>query len=210
MIESRRRYIHIEGTDLSGKSTVADEFIFRQSGPWERRRNSILKNGNALNELADDMHESGGYRKLTLNLTYAAAILADLDAFTWPDSDTLQESTNIVRSMGHARLDNSREVEDILSLGLPLHPDFDKSFYLTASPEARIERLAQREVKSRHDMILLNDPDRFFAIDDVASEVSVNRFGSMIIDTTDLKVAEVVDIIEKEVFGEDFQDDTTQ
>lgn len=202
MIESRRKYIHIEGTDLAGKSTIANEFMARQETPWEKRRNSILKKGNALNEIADSMYESGGYRKLTLNLAYAAAILADLDAFTWPDVDTIQESTNIVRSIGHARLDNSREVEAVLSLGLPSHPNFDKSFYLTASPEARIERLAKRKEKSRHDMILLNDPDRFFAMDEVAADVSVSRFGSKIIDTTNLSVSEVIDIIEQDVFDE--------
>lgn len=201
MIESRKKYIHIEGTDLAGKTTVANEFMARQTTPWEHRQNSILKNGNALNLIADEMFETGAYRKITLNLAYAAAILVDLDAFTWPSVDTLQESTNIVRSIGHARLDDSREVETLLTQGLQSHPNFDHSFYLTASPEARLERLSLREDTSRHDMILLHDADRFFAMDKISAEVSVARFNSKIIDTTDLTVQEVVDILEGEVFN---------
>lgn len=197
----RTKYVLIEGTDMAGKTTAASNFVKGRSEPWEVRHNTLLDTPNPLSELADHMVESGDYNKTTINLAYAASILADIDQFSWPRQNTVQESTNIVRSIGHAHINNDREVEDVLIKSLERFPVFNFSFYLTADKESRLARLALRANQSENDRLIIKDSTRFFAIDDIAKNIAVDKFGAKVIDTSRLSEQEVQEIISQEAFG---------
>lgn len=199
MTEHRPLCVHIEGTDLCGKTSVANLFMSRDTRVWAKRHNSLSPAGSRLEAFADEMSESGLHSRLTLNFAYAACILADLDTYSPPAQHTVQESTSIIRSIGHAHAGGAREIESILRGELVRHPDFDYSFYLTASLEARIDRFNKRSYNSAHDRMILSDPDFFFTIEETARALSVERFGSRVIDTSSLTIEEIVAIIQGEV-----------
>lgn len=196
-----KTYLLIEGTDLAGKTTAATNFIANRSDAWDLRHNSLLNAPNSLSDIADQMVESGEYGKTTINLAYAASILVDIDMFAWPRENTVQESVNIVRSIGHAHVNNDRDVENILMNALERYPEFDSAFYLTADLESRLARLAVRTNQSVNDMLVVKDPKKFFAIDDVAKSIAVERFGAKLIDTSKLSQDDVQYILSQEVFG---------
>lgn len=104
-----------------------------------------------------------------------------------------------MRSIGHAHVNNDRSIEDMLTKALERFPDFDSAFYLTANQETRLACLAIRANQSENDKLILKDPKKFLAIDDVAQNISVDRFGAKVIDTTILSEGEVQAIIEQEI-----------
>lgn len=197
----RTRYILIEGTDMAGKTTAAKNFVDARSEIWEVRHNTLMNTPNTLSEIADNMVESGGYNKTTINMAYAASILADIDMFAWPGVNTVQESTSIVRSIGHAHINNDRYIEAVLVKALERFPEFDNSFYLTADKESRLARLALRASQSENDRLVVKDPKRFFAIDDIAKSIAVDKFDAQVIDTSNMTEAEVQAILNRGIFG---------
>ena len=197
----RTKYVLIDGTDMAGKTTAAKNFVDARSDEWEVRHNTLLNTPNTLSLIADDMVESGEYNRTTINLAYAASILADIDMFAWPRVNTIQESTSIVRSIGHAHINNDRHVEAVLVKALERFPEFDHSFYLTADKESRLARLAMRANQSENDRLIIKDSKRFFAIEDIARSIAVDRFDAQVVDTSRMTEREVQEILEQEVLS---------
>lgn len=197
------KYLLIEGTDMAGKTTTANNFISSRSETWRLRHNSLLDNPNPLGILVDQMVESSEheYNKTTINLAYATSALMDIDLFEQPTENTIQESASIIRSIGHAHVNKDTDTENLLMKALDTFPKFDHSFYLTASRECRLSRLAMRATLSSNDRLIVKDSSVFFAIDDIAKNIAVDKFGAKVIDTSMLSAQEVQEIINQEVFG---------
>ncbi len=191
------KYLLIEGTDMSGKTTTVKNFTDSHSDAWRVRHNSLLDNPNPLGILVDQMVDRGEYEysKTAINLAYAASALMDIDMFEWPTENTIQESAGIIRSIGYAHVNRDTGIENVLMRALDVFPNFDCSFYLTADLGSRLSRLASRAIQSSNDKLIIKDPDTFFAIDDVAKNIAIDRFGAKIIDTTALSQEDVLEII---------------
>jgi thymidylate kinase len=197
--EKNVQFLHIEGMDFSGKTTIAREMA--QLAPYLHRHNNIASNEiSDLGKAVDRMSESGKYRGLTISMGYVASILADIDNFTWPNKDTIQDSAAAVRCMGRLAVDGHDALLSILnSASRDNHPKFTRSFYLTATIDERLRRLRERGDPSQNDLMLVHDTDKFMAMEEIAMERSVSIFGSEVIDTSKIDPRNLALKIIKEV-----------
>lgn len=109
-----RRYIHIEGLDLSGKTSVTNEIVnmrLDEGEEWVVRHRTLSDERNELQYIADKMCGQRKHSELEVGLTYVAALRFDLDNFKYPEVNTIQESTVLLRSLAyHAIRGNSKVV----------------------------------------------------------------------------------------------------
>lgn len=193
------RYIHIEGVDLSGKTSVSKAVAAMQPHEWNIRAASLSDAPNPLRKLTDDLCEQGIYGNDTIGLAYAAALKADMDTFVQPEIDTIQESTILLRSLAYHAINGNHAVLRVFEELAPHHPTFDHSFMLTASRDARLARLAGRAHNTDHDLLIVRDPGRFFRMEDCIKEYSEGLFGTTTIDTTDMTIDEVAAYINQQL-----------
>jgi len=186
-----RRYIHIEGLDLSGKTSVTNEIVnmrLDEGEEWVVRHRTLSDERNELQYIADKMCGQRKHSELEVGLTYVAA-------FKYPEVNTIQESTVLLRSLAyHAIRGNSKVVAELEDMAA-LHPKFEQSYLLTARPEIRLARLATRASNSHNDLLIVRDPKRFARIEDKIEEYSQELFGSEIIDTSDMSIQEAAEYI---------------
>lgn len=196
-MSERSPYIHIEGMDLAGKSSTTELFVARRTEPWDVKRNSLSEE-NPARDLADQMLESGEYGVETVGTMYIAALMADFDKFKQPEAPTIQESTIILRSIAYQAINGSPRMTELFEDMMPRHPTFDVSFMLTASYEERKRRIAEQGRDfSSNDLLILRDPEKFFAMESIVQKLARKHFGSKVIDTSSLPTEQVVEIIEQ-------------
>ncbi|MBN1262870.1 MAG: hypothetical protein JW991_00775 [Candidatus Pacebacteria bacterium] len=204
MNSERAKFIHLDGMDLAGKSLIANSFASRQSAPWIVQRKSICQEENIIRLLADSIGRSDSFSPEILGNLYAVALMADLEMFTWPEVNTIQDSTIILRSLAFHTVSGTPRIPEVLVDMLPQHPLFDHSFILTASLEARLQRLEQRrkdrtDLVTERDLMIVAAPERFMAMEAVIVEIGRKHFHSETIDTTRLTPELVVSQIERYV-----------
>jgi cytidylate kinase len=130
---------------------------------------------------------------------YIAALMGDIRSFKWPDKNTIQDSTIILRSIAYHMVNGTPRIGEVLIDLLPKHPKFDASFVFTASIEERIKRLQQRISKapqevSDEDMMVIK-PEKFMAMEAALIDASKMAFHSVIVDTSTLTPDMVVEVI---------------
>ncbi len=189
-MKERAFYIHFEGMDLGGKTTATQNFINSTGREWEVRRNSIVPN-NPIYLLADSLRRADAYDAEVLGNLYVAALMADIRSFRWPEKDTIQDSTIILRSLAFHTVGGTPRIKEVLIDMLPYHPKFDASFVFTASLEERLRRLEMRarnqpDQISAEDLLVRDKPEKFLAMEACLIDFSTKCFHSVIIDTTSL------------------------
>lgn len=169
--------------------------------PYHYRHNNIASSEiSPLGKAVDVMSESGRYRARTISMGYVASILADIDDFTWPNKDTVQDSAAAIRCMARLAIDNQRALLSVLEdASRENHPQFTKSYYLTTSIDERLKRLGERDDPSQNDLMLVHDTDKFIAMEETAMEKSAAIFGSEVINTTHVDPQDLALKIIKEV-----------
>lgn len=192
-------YIHFEGMDLAGKTTATQNFIKSTGTEWDMRHNSLSKE-NPIHLLADSLRKENAYDAEVLGNLYVAALMGDIRSFKWPDKNTIQDSTIILRSIAYHMINGTPRIGEVLTDLLPEHPKFNASFVFTASIEERIKRLQQRMVKapdevSSEDMMVIKKPEKFMAMEAALIDASKKAFHSVIIDTSTLTPDMVVGVI---------------
>lgn len=198
-MEERSFYIHFEGMDLAGKTTATQNFIKHTGKEWDIRRNSIVPD-NPIYKLADSLRRADTYDAEVLGNLYVAALMADIRSFKWPERDTIQDSTIILRSLAFHTVRGTPRIKEVLIDMLPCHPKFDASFVFTASVEERMRRLearraSQPEQVSPEDLLVRDKPEKFLAMEACLIDFSCKCFHSVIIDTSTLTPDMVVDKI---------------
>jgi cytidylate kinase len=186
----RPLYVHFDGMDLAGKSTATRNFMEQTGGNWEMRRNSITPD-NPIYLLADSLRRADAYDAEVLGNLYVAALMADLQSFKWPEANTVQDSTIILRSLAFHVVRGTPRIESILTDMLPYHPKFDASFVFTASVEERLKRLEMRaqyqpDQLSVEDFLVRDKPHKFVAMEACLIDFAQRSFHSVVIDTSTL------------------------
>lgn len=190
------QYIHIEGMDLAGKTTATHNFIARTGHEWDVRRNSIVPD-NPMYFLADSLRRADAYDAEVLGNLYVAALMGDIRTFEWPNRDTIQDSTILLRSIAFHMVKGTPRIVEVLQELAPLHPKFDASFVFTADIETRLRRLQSRMEKesdqiSPEDLLVRDKPEKFMAMEAALIDLARNSFHSVIIDTSTLTPDAVV------------------
>ncbi|MEO7364677.1 MAG: hypothetical protein ABIV43_04210 [Candidatus Saccharimonadales bacterium] len=199
------KYVHFEGMDLAGKSTATRLFAERSGEEWDVRRNSMDSN-NPLFLLADSLRVDDAYSAETLGNLYVAALMADVERFTRPEVNTIQDSTILLRSMAYHAVNQTPRVVEAFRDVVPTHPRFDRSFVFTASIEARQGRLQQRmrdnpEEIAPDDLMVIRKPEKFMAMEKALVDLATTAFNARVIDTSKLTADEVCDIVMTGVYG---------
>jgi thymidylate kinase len=193
------KYVHFEGMDLAGKSTATRLFAEQSGETWAVRQNSMDPN-NPLFLLADSMRKDDAYSAETLGNLYVAALMADIEKFERPTTNTIQDSTILIRSMAYHAINRTPRIVEAFTAILPTHPRFDTSFVFTASIDARQGRLKQRmrdnpEEVAPDDLMVLRSPGKFMAME------KVSAFGATLINTSELSSQDVCNTVLGEVYG---------
>jgi len=131
---------------------------------------------------------------------YVKALEQDLSLFKWPEMNTIQDSTILLRSLAyHAAARYSKVVHDLELLALR-HPKFTVSYVFTASIEVRKERLKERMQSgskrvTANDLKVLRDPEFFSRMEHAMVDYAQALFGAVVIDTSSMTVEEVANSI---------------
>ncbi len=191
-------FIHLEGMDLSGKSSVAKAIQERSNLDWQINNNRLL-DVNEVYDFINSTYELSLFDDEVYGYLYFVALMVDLKKFE-QNTNVIQDSTLLLRSINyHTKHGNTKLVELFEDL-INIHPVPTQSFYLTASVDARRKRLEERlrndpNKVSNNDLLVLNDPDRFMEMDYDLMTLSQKYFNSTVIDTSNMTIEEVADYI---------------
>ncbi|MBD3398555.1 hypothetical protein GF413_05795 [Candidatus Micrarchaeota archaeon] len=187
-------YILFEGLDLAGKSTVCRRFAERFGEKWTIRSNSIIEH-NPVFKTVNDLRKKGSLSPETLGNLFYSSLLLDLEWFEAPKTDTIQDSTIILRSLAYHTVNETPLLPDLFQSLLTRHPKFDFAFVCKASRETRLARLLirRKENLGPEDFIVRDNYDKFMAMEECLVNHAIKTFNAHIIDTSDLEKEEGLD-----------------
>ena len=194
-------FLHIEGMDLAGKSTVAKCFASTSQINWVIQDKRLSKN-NPVYDFAWNFGKKAAYDKDVLGFLYLAALLQDIKSFKH-GHHIIQDSTLLLRSLNYYMMVKKNDyLVESFKRCIPNHPRPDVSFYLTADIETRRKRLKERinsnpEKLTSMDLLIQNDPKKFIQIDESLQALSIDTFNSKVINTSKMTSFEVVQYIRK-------------
>lgn len=189
--------IHLEGTDCSGKSSIAKLFPGYTGMYWEVRRGSILASGeNATLIIAKSLAEDKEIPAEIIGDLFVAAVQEDIARYTRPSNNVLQDSLTILRSAAYHTVTGVPRIGELMIDLLPSFPRFTNSFYLTVDLDSRRSRLDARtqfgtQTITTTDNLMLSNPGKFMNIDRVLQELAVVHFKADIIDTSHMMPKEI-------------------
>jgi len=186
--------IHIEGMDLAGKTTARNR-LAKQLGGWKVRSNKLCDD-NPVFDLADKIRRCDGLDGTSLGHLFVAAIGMDLRSYIRDNQPLIQDSTILLRSLAYHRVNKTPGVVEALERMLPIHPRFTVSVVLTASLEARRQRLQMRRSRSPDevapdDLLVEREPAKFIAMERELIGLATEYFAATVIDTSNMSELEV-------------------
>ncbi|MDR0392323.1 MAG: HD domain-containing protein [Planctomycetaceae bacterium] len=183
-------FIHIEGLDLAGKSTVCRRLKERIPDAVHLH-NSLVAN-NPIYEKADNLRKNINVPEELTGMLYYAALRAELDDYVPPPPSysIIQDSTIVLRSVVFHTANGNTELAKRFERLLPEHPKLGASFVLTATREKRLERLKGRISRGNDapdDFIVRDDYPRFQAMEQHLILLAKQYFNAEVIFTDNLE-----------------------
>lgn len=188
-------YLHFEGLDLAGKSTLCKRL--KEKWPVEQTRHNSISDGNILYEKANELRKKDSLDSELLGWLYYAAMILDLEKFSKSEGRIIQDSTILLRSLAFHLGHKTPVLPEFLIKALDKHPRFDYSFVLVASRECRLKRLEKRRENQLgpEDFIVRDNPDLFYKMESILVDYSIKYFNAKVIDTSDLEYPDKSDSI---------------
>ena len=195
---SNKHFIHLEGMDLAGKSTIAKIIAQRSCLDWNIYCKCLSKSNPILN-LANDLGGKNIYDDKIYGYLFYVAVMADLNGFNL-EENTIQDSFLLLRSIVFHRNNNNYDLVKLFEGLVEEHPVPEFSFYLTASIEERQRRFNNRlnnnpKKVTRSDSLIFKDPITFAKMDCELMELSKKYFNSIVIDTSKMTREEIAEYI---------------
>lgn len=186
--------IYIEGTDLSGKDVVGEvirgkygisniqKLSLHSNNPWDADRTGELPSGHPL-----------------FPAFLIRSVIWDIQEYRpETEKDHLQISFTAARSAAWTQASGA-ELKDVFSELLKYSPLFKNSFLLSASVEVKRARLAQRAAAggaaSSIDSMVFTKPDFVEQMDSRLKEIVTKEMGGISIDTSNLTISQVGEIL---------------
>lgn len=195
---NKKYFLHLEGMDLAGKSTIARKIKERSKLEWVINNNRLSEKNN-IYTFTNEVGKQNLYDDEIYGYLYYVALMADIKKFKH-EKNIIQDSTLLLRSINYHINEGNDKLVRLFEDLVDIHPVPDISIYLTTDIESRIKRLATRiqnnpESISKNDSLILTDPEKFVKMDMKLSEISQKYFNSYVLDTSKLNEDEVVDHI---------------
>ena len=188
-------FVLLEGVDLSGKSSVISRLV-KKYEHW-RHQHYTITGSNKILEVAREIEKDGSE---WIGHLYAKALEYDISQFQWPEVNTIQDSTILLRSLAyHAAARYQQVVHELETIALK-HPKFTSSYVFTASIEVRKERLKERiqsgsKKVTVNDLKVIRDPEFFMRMEHALVDYAQTFFGAVVIDTSNMSLDEVANSI---------------
>lgn len=198
MNKLQKHYLHIEGMDLAGKSTIAN-IITRQSGVDWKIYNNCLSQNNPIQQFEKQMRNQKIYDDEIYGYLHYVTLLADIKYFDLKEN-IIQDSMLLLRSINYHKEKNNNDLVQLFEELVPKHPIPNTSVYLTANIDSRKKRLLKRiesnsKQLTKNDILILNDSEKFEKRDIGLMELSQTYFNSIVLDTSSMTEAETADYI---------------
>ena len=164
MNKLQKHYLHIEGMDLAGKSTIAN-IITRQSGVDWKIYNNCLSQNNPIQQFEKQMRNQKIYDDEIYGYLHYVTLLADIKYFDLKEN-IIQDSMLLLRSINYHKEKNNNDLVQLFEELVPKHPIPNTSVYLTANIDSRKKRLLKRiesnsKQLTKNDILILNDSEKF-------------------------------------------------
>lgn len=198
MDKYEKYYLHIEGMDLAGKSTIAKMIAEKSDTDWIIYNNCLSQN-NCIHEFEREVRFKKIYDDEIYGYLHYVSLLADIKAFNLTEN-VIQDSMLLLRSINYHNEKNNNDLVQLFKELVPMHPIPNMSVYLTASIDSRQRRLLKRiesnsKQLTKNDALILNNPDQFEKRDRGLMELSQTYFNSIVLDTTNMTEMETADYI---------------
>lgn len=194
------RHLHVEGMDLSGKTSFIARYVEKSNTEWQVRH-GLLNEDNPIRSLADQLAANKRYSQQITNDLYIAGIAADIETYRAPIINTIQDSVVALRALAWHISNNNRQDAARIETLLERHPQFDNTFYFAADIRRRQERLIMREREDparidSKDLLVREDPERFIKMERIVQKYTLELFNAHLVDTSDLTPTEVLRHVE--------------
>lgn len=191
-------YLHLEGMDLAGKSTVAALIAQRSGMQWEILHNSLSQD-NVIQQFEKRIRRQGIYDDEIYGYLHYVSLLADIKYFA-RKGNLIQDSMLLLRSMIYHKEQKNDALVQLFEALVPRHPVPDLSVYLTADMDVRKERFRKRmacrpESLTKNDRLIVDDPERFEARDKGLMALAQIYFHATVLDTSAMTEEETADAI---------------
>jgi thymidylate kinase len=194
------QHILLEDVDLSGKSSAIK--YLQSKFPTFNVNHQKLCRVNLLQSKIKELQAENQLSSKTIGHLYAESIRYDIENFRASEfgDGILQDSLNFLRSLAFHTAHNNYAVVNHLKSFAPQHPKVTKAFVFTASYDIRVSRLMKRfnespELVTSNDLLIINQPEIFKDMDNAIIQYSVQYFNAEIIDTTNLNLLAVEELL---------------
>lgn len=197
-------FIYIEGMDLSGKTTLANNLKDILGDDWIVQSNALTKN-NPVWLLADVSRKNRSLDEDIVGYLYSIATMIDVRRFILPNGfNVIQDSTVVMRSLAYHSILGTPTILEQLKESVSRIPSPDFTFYLSADLDARVSRLHQRELENPEDiapddLMIINNPERFIEMERMLCIFVTEYFKPKIIETSSMTKEEVCAFVLKEI-----------
>lgn len=197
-------FIYIEGMDLSGKTTLANNLSSRLKGEWIIQSNALTKNNNVWT-LADSARKNQSLDEDIIGYLYSIAMMVDVRNFNLTRySNLIQDSTIAIRSLAYHSVLRTPTLPEQLKKSVSRIPAPDLTIYLMADIKTRITRLRQREIDNPEevapdDLMVINNPERFTKMEKMLLKFTTRYFSPIIIDTSSITKDDVCELAINEI-----------
>lgn len=196
----QKYYLHIEGMDLAGKTTITNIIAKKSKKNWIIYNNCLSKN-NVIQLFEKKIRKQKIYDEEIYGYLHYVTLVADIKYFKL-NRNIIQDSMLLLRSINYHKEKNNNTLVHLLEELVPKHPIPTTSIYLTTSIDTRKKRLLKRidsnsNKPTKNDLLILNDPDRFEKRDKRLMELSKAYFNSLVLDTSDMTEEETADYVMK-------------
>ena len=189
----QKYYLHIEGMDLAGKSTIADMIKNRSNVNWIIY-NNYLSQDNAIQQFEKQIRKAKLYDDEIYGYLHYVTLLADIKYFELKEN-VIQDSMLLLRSINYHKEQGNIALVQLFEELVPKHPIPNLSVYLTVNIGSRQKRLLKRQQWTKNDKLIFTDLERFEKRDKELMELSCKYFNSTVLDTSDMTEEETADYI---------------
>ena len=191
-------YLHIEGMDLAGKTTIAN-IIANQSGVDWKIYNNCLSQNNPIQQFIKEIKAQRIYDEEIYGYLHYVTMMADIKYFELK-GNIIQDSMLLLRSIIFNKEKKYNDVVHLLEELVPKHPIPNTSVYLTANIDLRKKRVLKRiesnpNQVTKNDILILDNPKQFEKRNVGLMELSQKYFNSIVLDTSEMTETETANYI---------------
>lgn len=189
-------FIYIEGMDLSGKTTLANNLRNKLGDDWIIQSNALISN-NPVWSLADESRKKQSLDEDIIGYLYSIAMMIDVRRFILPNNHNIvQDSIVAIRSLAYHSILGTPTVLGQLKKSVSKIPSPNLTFYLSADLDTRISRLHQRELENPKDvapddLMIINNPERFIKMEKMLHMFTTKYFRPIVVETSSMTKMEV-------------------